>query len=306
MGKPVESALDELREDMGDIPESVEVEALGPDDSLPRTQAETLEISGIPASIEGFTPEQRKQLAESYTAQIRMGIFQTAIALLAMKQTRLYTELGYQDFQEYALEECGISANRTKELVSALEDYGSGSRIKELMEASPKKFLQAVRETRNKQLEGETLKLSDGTEVSAEDFIAERMEQLESSSKKRIKDLERELKNTKAIAEYAETEKEKLKKTIDDKNKKIDALAKSKQLDPDRIQKIAEQREVEKVIDEQTQAITKAIKNLTEIPPEMRNSSLGLYLTRCIATLKVTVKHLEMDWGSHIVAGEME
>ncbi|NCN11591.1 MAG: hypothetical protein GW938_17270, partial [Leptospira sp.] len=97
-----------------------------------------------------------------------------------------------------------------------------------------------------------------------------------------------------------------LKKTIDDKNKKIDALAKSKQLDPDRIQKIAEQREVEKVIDEQTQAITKAIKNLTEIPPEMRNSSLGLYLTRCIATLKVTVKHLEMDWGSHIVAGEME
>ncbi|NCN11662.1 MAG: hypothetical protein GW938_17635, partial [Leptospira sp.] len=230
MGKPVESALDELREDMGDIPESVEVEALGPDDSLPRTQAETLEISGIPASIEGFTPEQRKQLAESYTAQIRMGIFQTAIALLAMKQTRLYTELGYQDFQEYALEECGISANRTKELVSALEDYGSGSRIKELMEASPKKFLQAVRETRNKQLEGETLKLSDGTEVSAEDFIAERMEQLESSSKKRIKDLERELKNTKAIAEYAETEKEKLKKTIDDKNKKIDALAKSKQL----------------------------------------------------------------------------
>ena len=304
MGKAVESALDELRDDIGVDGESVEVESIEIDESMPKTQAEVMAIDKEKLST--FSPDQRKQLAQFYTSQIKVSLFQTALSLVAIKTLELYKDLGYEKFTSYVEEECGMSTRYANELTLAVEEYGSGDRIKELMESSPKRFLKAVRETRAKQLEGEKLMLSDGTEVSAEDYIKERIEQLESSSSKRIKELERDLKNTKAIADYAEGEKDKLKKTIDDKNKKIDALAKSKQLDPDRIQKIAEQREVEKVIDEQTQAITKAIKNLTEIPPEMRNSSLGLYLTRCIATLKVTVKHLEMDWGSHIVAGEME
>lgn len=311
MGKQVESALNELIEDVdreNPIPQenAVEVEDGGIVASYPKTQAETLELSGIPATIEGFTPEQRKQLAESYTAQIRMGIFQTAIALVAMKQTGLYTELGYKNFQEYALEECGISANRAKELVSALEDFGSGSRIRELMEASPKKFLQAVRETRNKQLEGETLMLSDGTEVSAEEYLAERIEQMESSSRRKIKDLERDLRNANAVKEMAETKNKDLESKLDTAKKKIDAYKDSKNLDPDRILKIKEQREAEKIILERVTNIDQALKDLIEIPHEIRNNSLGLYIARTIATLDVTLRQVRMDWGGWIIAGEQE
>lgn len=308
MAKQVESALNELIEDVGGenpiTEESQTLESGLVSEGYPRTQAEVMAMDKDKLST--FTPEQRKQLAQFYTSQIKVSLFQTALSLVAIKTLELYRDLGYEKFTSYVEEECGMSTRYANELTLAVEEYGSGDRIKELMESSPKRFLKAVRDTRAKQLEGEKLLLSDGSEVSAEEYIKERIEQMESSSRQRIKKLESELRNLTAVKDAAVEQSKNLEDKYNTAKEKLDTYKKSKELDPDRILRIKEQREAEKIISDRVLAIDKALQDLIEIPQEIRNNALGLYIARTISTLDVTLKQVRMDWGAFIIAGEQE
>lgn len=166
------SALDEYKDEIEDSEGNV---------SRPET---ALAISNISEARE-FSSEERKALAQLYITQARVNVFQTALALTAIRNLELFRELGYAGFHDCVEQELDMSGRVATEYVNAIESFGLGDRVKQLMEASPKRFLQAAKEVRLKQLEGEILTLSDGTVVSAEEFLAERIASLENSSKKK-------------------------------------------------------------------------------------------------------------------------
>lgn len=251
--------------------------------------------------VAGFTDEQKVQLATFYTAQIKVSSFQMALALYAMKKLELYRYLKYESFNEYAKIECGLSRERANELVEAIDDYGSGEKVKQLLDASPVKFLQVSKEIRKKKMNGEVLVLSSGEEVSATEYLEERISEELAELRKKNKAISRELENTKSDVADAQGKIKALKDKIKTKEGEVETLKQSKDIDPQRLQSIKEQRELERVIDDQNDQITKALKNLTEIPEEARNNSLGIYLMRTIATMEIQLKALKMDWGSFIV-----
>lgn len=259
--------------------------------------------SGIQSldDVAGFTDEQKVQLATFYTAQIKVSSFQMALALYAMKKLELFRYLKYESFNEYAKSECGLSRERANELVDAIDDYGSGEKIKQLLDASPVKFLQVSREIRKKKLNGEILILSTGEEVSATEYLEERISEELAELRKKNKSIARELENTKSDVLDAQGKIKTLKEKVKIKEGEVETLKQAKDIDPERLQSIKEQRELERVIDDQNDQITKALKNLTEIPEEARNNSLGIYLMRTIATMEIQLKALKMDWGGFIV-----
>lgn len=261
----------------------------------------------IPENIDmaNLSKEQRYHLATVYTAQIKVSYFQMALAFHSMKRFELYRELGYSTFADYAKNECNIGRDRANELVEAIDDYGAGERVKLLLETSPTKFLQVAKEVRRKKLMGDKLLLPSGEEVSAEEYLEERISDELSELRKKNKSLSRELENAKADSAHSEKQNQSLKEKLKIKEGEIDTLKQSKEIDPLRLQSIKEQRELERVIDEQTQAISNALKNLSEIPQEHRSNSLGIYLMRTIATMEVSLKALKMDWGAFIVQEKM-
>ncbi|MDI7190869.1 hypothetical protein [Leptospira santarosai] len=285
------SALDEYRDDL-EGSEIVEPET-------------ALTIPSV-SEAKDFSPEQRKALAQLYITQARVNIFQTALALAAIRNLELYRELGYEAFHDCVEQELDMSGRVALEYVNAIESFGLGDRVKQLMEASPKRFLQAAKEVRLKQLEGETLTLSDGTVVSAEEFLEERISSLENSSKKKIKSLETENQTVKAEAELLRKKQANLEKSIQKKDEQIDVLRKSKDIDPDKLLKIKSQREAEKVIDECNVSILDALQRIESIPEESRNGALGIYLSRTIATMEISLKTLKMAWSNHIFQGETQ
>ncbi|WP_017863726.1 hypothetical protein [Leptospira santarosai] len=285
------SALDEYRDDL-EGSEIVEPET-------------ALTIPSV-SEAKDFSPEQRKALAQLYITQARVNIFQTALALAAIRNLELYRELGYEAFHDCVEQELDMSGRVALEYVNAIESFGLGDRVKQLMEASPKRFLQAAKEVRLKQLEGETLTLSDGTVVSAEEFLEERISSLENSSKKKIKSLETENQTVKAEAELLRKKQANLEKSIQKKDEQIDVLRKSKDIDPDKLLKIKSQREAEKVIDECNASILDALQRIESIPEESRNGALGIYLSRTIATMEISLKTLKMAWSNHIFQGETQ
>ncbi|WP_032914995.1 hypothetical protein [Leptospira santarosai] len=287
------SALDEYKDEIEDSDNNV---------SQPETALT------IPSANEAkdFSPEQRKALAQLYITQARVNIFQTALSLTAIRNLELFHELGYSGFHDCVEQELDMSGRVALEYVNAIESFGLGDRVKQLMEASPKRFLQAAKEVRLKQLEGETLTLSDGTVVSAEEFLEERISSLENSSKKKIKSLETENQTVKAEAELLRKKQANLEKSIQKKDEQIDVLRKSKDIDPDKLLKIKSQREAEKVIDECNVSILDALQRIESIPDESRNGALGIYLSRTIATMEISLKTLKMAWSNHIFQGETQ
>ncbi|RHX89877.1 hypothetical protein [Leptospira stimsonii] len=281
------SALDEYRDEIGE----------------PSTEDTSLTIPSK-SEAKDFSPEQRKTLAQFYLVQAKVSVFQTAIALTAIRNLELHLELGYEKFSDCMEQELGMSGRVASEYVSAVETFGIGDRVKQLMEASPKRFLQAAKEVRQKQMEGETLTLSDGTEITAEEFLEERISALESSSKKRIKTLETENQTIKAEADLLRKKQANLEKSISKKDEQIDVLRKSKDLDPEKLLKIKNQREAEKVIDECNASLLDALNRIESIPEEVRNGGLGIYLSRTIATMEIGLKTLKMNWSSHLFQGE--
>lgn len=251
--------------------------------------------------VTGFTDEQKVQLATFYTAQIKVSSFQMALALYAMKKLELYRYLKFETFNDYAKIECGLSRERANELVEAIDDYGSGEKIKQLLDASPVKFLQVSKEIRKKKFNGEKLILSTGEEVSATEYLEERVSEELAELRKKNKALNRELENSKSDVADAQGKIKTLKEKVKTKESEVETLKESKSIDPLRLQSIKEQRELERVIDDQNNEITKALKNLTEIPEEARNNSLGIYLMRTIAIMEIQLKALKMDWGSFII-----
>lgn len=251
--------------------------------------------------VAGFTDEQKVQLATFYTAQIKVSSFQMALALYAMKKLELFRYLKYESFNEYAKIECGLSRERANELVEAIDDYGSGEKVKQLLDASPVKFLQVSKEIRKKKMNGEILILSSGEEVSATEYLEERISEELAELRKKNKALARELDNTKSDVADAQGKIKTLKEKVKAKEGEVETLKQSKELDPLKLQSIKEQRELERVIDDQNDQITKALKNLTEIPEEARNNALGIYLMRTIATMEIQLKALKMDWGAFII-----
>ncbi|WP_004471487.1 hypothetical protein [Leptospira santarosai] len=285
------SALDEYRDDL----EGSEI-----------TEPETALTIPSASEAKEFSPEQRKTLAQFYVAQAKVSVFQTAIALAAIRNFELYIELGYEKFSDCMEQELGMSGRVASEYVSAVETFGIGDRVKQLMEASPKRFLQVAREVRQKQIEGETLTLSDGTVVSAEEFLEERISSLENSSKKKIKSLETENQTVKAEAELLRKKQANLEKSIQKKDEQIDVMRKAKDIDPDKLLKIKNQREAEKMIDECNASILDALQRIESIPEESRNGALGIYLSRTIATMEISLKTLKMAWSNHIFQGETQ
>ncbi|EMM73568.1 hypothetical protein [Leptospira weilii] len=262
----------------------------------------------IPSESEAreFSPEQRKALAQLYITQARVNIFQTALALAAIRNLELYRELGYEAFGDCVEQELDMNGRTALEYVNAIESFGLGDRVKQLMEASPKRFLQAAKEVRQKQMEGEILTLSDGTVVSAEEFLAERISTLDNSSKKKIKSLETENQTVKAEAELLRKKQTNLEKSIQKKDEQLDVLRKSKDIDPDKLLKIKNQRDAEKMIDECNASILEALQKIELIPEESRNGALGIYLSRTIATMEISLKTLKMAWSNHIFQGETQ
>ncbi|EMN54775.1 hypothetical protein [Leptospira interrogans] len=287
------SALDEYKDEIEDSEGNV---------SQPET---ALTIPSVSEARE-FSPEQRGTLAQFYVAQAKVSVFQTAIALTAIRNLELYLELGYEKFSDCIEQEIGMSGRVASEYVSAVETFGIGDRVKQLMEASPKRFLQAAKEVRQKQMEGEILTLSDGTVVSAEEFLAERIASLENSSKKKIKSLETENQTVKAEADLLRKKQANLEKSIQKKDEQLDVLRKSKDIDPDKLLKIKNQREAEKMIDECNASILEALQRIETIPEESRNGALGIYLSRTIATMEISLKTLKMAWSNHIFQGETQ
>ncbi|MBM9578216.1 hypothetical protein JWG45_13745 [Leptospira sp. 201903070] len=281
------SALDEYRDEIGE------------------TSTEETSLT-IPSKNEAkdFSPEQRKTLAQFYLAQAKVSVFQTAIALTAIRNLELHLELGYEKFSDCMEQELGMSGRVASEYVSAVETFGIGDRVKQLMEASPKRFLQAAKEVRQKQMEGEILTLSDGTVVSAEEFLTERISAMENSSQRKIKSLETEKQSIKADADLLRRKNESLQKTLEKKDEQLDVLRKSKDLDPDKLLKIKNQREAEKVIDECNASILEALNRIESIPEEARSGALGIYLSRTTATMEIGLKTLKMNWSSHLFQGE--
>lgn len=289
------SALDEYRDDL---------EGSENGDALP--QPETALTIPSASEAKDFSPEQRKALAQLYITQARVNIFQTALSLTAIRNLELFRELGYVGFHECVEQELDMSGRTALEYVNAIESFGLGDRVKQLMEASPKRFLQAAKEVRLKQLEGEILTLSDGTVVSAEEFLAERIASLENSSKKKIKSLETENQTVKAEADLLRKKQANLEKSIQKKDEQLDVLRKSKDIDPDKLLKIKNQREAEKMIDECNASILEALQKIELIPEESRNGALGIYLSRTIATMEISLKTLKMAWSNHIFQGETQ
>ncbi|EMK22388.1 hypothetical protein [Leptospira kirschneri] len=281
------SALDEYRDEIG--------------------ESSTEEVSLIiptTSEVQEFSSEQRRTLAQFYLAQAKVSIFQTAIALTAIRNLDLYKDLGYEKFSDCVDQELGMSGRVASEYVSAVETFGIGDRVKQIMEASPKRFLQAAKEVRQKQMEGETLTLSDGTEVTAEEFLEERVSALENSSKKKIKSLENENQSIKAEAELLRKKQANLEKSIQKKDEQIKVLRESKDLDPEKLLKIKNQREAEKVIDECNASILEALNRIESIPEEARSGALAIYLSRTVATIEIGLKTLKMNWSSHLFQGE--
>ncbi len=248
-----------------------------------------------------LTKEQRVQLATLYTTQIKISTFQMALALASIKRMELHKELGFESFYEFAKIECNISRDRAFELVEAISEFGAGDKIKQLMDASPTKFLQVSKEIRKKKMNGEVLVLATGEEISATEYLEERISEELAELRKKNKALNRELENTKSDVADAQGKIKTLKDKVKAKETEVDTLKQSKDIDPLRLQSIKEQRELERVIDDQNNEITKALRNLTEIPDEARSNSLGIYLMRTIATMEIQLKALKMDWGSFIV-----
>ncbi|TGL06469.1 hypothetical protein EHQ43_08630 [Leptospira bouyouniensis] len=248
-----------------------------------------------------LTKEQRVQLATLYATQIKISTFQMALALASIRRMELYKELGFESFFEFAKVECNISKDRALELVDAISEFGAGDKIKQLMDASPSKFLQVSKEIRKKKLNGEVLVLSTGEEISATEYLEERISEELAELRKKNKALNRELENTKSDVANSDKQIKTLKDRIKAKDNDLENLKQAKGLDPLKIQSIKEQREIERLIDDQNNSIVTALKNLTEIPEEVRNNSLGIYVMRSIATLEVSLKALKVDWGGHII-----
>jgi chromosome segregation ATPase len=248
-----------------------------------------------------LTKEQRVQLATLYTTQIKVSTFQMALALASIRRMELHKELGFNSFYEFAKIECNISKDRALELVEAINEFGAGDKIKQLMDASPSKFLQVSKEIRKKKMNGEVLVLASGEEISATEYLEERISEELAELRKKNKALNRELENSKSDIADAQGKIKTLKEKVKSKEGEVENLKQSKDIDPLKLQSIKEQRELERVIDDQNDQITKALKNLTEIPEDARNNSLGIYLMRTIATMEIQLKALRVDWSAFII-----
>lgn len=261
--------------------------------------------SKLPKDIQNFESDKYR-LAASCDQQISAGSWIAANALYTIEKYSLFELLGdYKSLDELVTGRYPFLGLQTaKRWVRIVKTLGQGPEVKSLFDnTSTKRLLEIAQTVDKEQLQSEDGKefiIVGGEKIEKDLYAKQIAEKIEADYKSKIDSLESKVDSLEGQKNSLDTKLTKANDKLAAQDKKINAIAKAKSIDPNLVQIIANTTEAKNKITECLENVSLQFDLLENIPMELRNSHLATEILQTVSMIQHRIKGLQKNWVDHI------
>ncbi len=261
--------------------------------------------SKLPHDIQNFESDKYR-LAASCDQQVAAGSWIAANALYTIKKYDLYKLIGnYENMDDMINERYPFIGIKTaKKFMRIVETLGQGPEVKELFASNnQKKLLEITRIIEKEQVQtedGKEFVIVNGEKIEKDVYAKQIADKIEADFKAKIDSLESKVDSLEGQKNSLDSKLTKANDKLAAQDKKINAIAKAKSIDPNLVQIIADTTEAKNKITECLENVSLQFDLLENIPMELRNSHLATEILQTVAMIQHRIKGLQKNWVDHI------
>ncbi len=257
---------------------------------------------------QAITPEveevkDNKALARRLVNLLKVNYVQQMMVLRELRDGEYFLELGYNSLEELIIAELPFTISAAKRLLIVADSFGADKDIEKLIGDGNLKELSTIAHNPELMYKGGGKVVTEsGEEHSLEDYIEDIKAQNQKIQKKSEQELQRAKKCLGEMQNHSKEIEKSYQGKIEELKHKIDVIARSKDIDPEKLSMITGKKDALILIQEKLVEVSNVFGQLSDIPDEIRDPQLATLITQVIGAIDSGLKALKEDWAPTLFA----